>query len=56
MYSLADFGYLLVNIWKSPYEDVVGSLKLVVARRIRSEHVDSLSGPNVALFSFVLHR
>ena len=41
MYSLANFRYLLVSVWKSQYEDVVGFFKLVVERRIRSEHVGS---------------
>ena len=41
MYSVAHFRYLLNNVWKSQYEDVVGSSKLVMQRRIRSEHVES---------------
>lgn len=40
MYSLADFRYLLVHVLRSQYEDVVGSFKLVVRRRIRSKHVE----------------
>ena len=41
MYSLADFRYLLVHVLESQYEDVIGSFKLVVGRRIRSKHVES---------------
>ena len=49
MYSLADLNYLLVNVWTSRYEDVVGSFKLLVERRIRSKHVESTEWPECSV-------